>query len=182
MSLSPEQLAALLAAPALEPPLGVTADFDNLPNQNGLAWFVTTFCMGDPGGRDLDNVGICWEHTGINWQKKIGISVIFSVRLLASISGSVGLATTVTFAYATNTMYFIALLLFWACAEMTCGFFILCVLCLPSIVKESGLSGRIKKFSASVRAPPTSPRTTTLSHLAVPALRRPTRNPRLGKA
>jgi hypothetical protein len=43
-------------------------------------------------------------------------------------------------------MYFIAPLLFWACAEMTCGFFILCVPCLPSILKESGLSGRIKKL------------------------------------
>lgn len=43
-------------------------------------------------------------------------------------------------------MYFIAPLLFWACAEMTCGFFILCVPCLPSILKESGLSGRIKKM------------------------------------
>ena len=41
-------------------------------------------------------------------------------------------------------MYFIAPLLFWACAEMTCGFFILCVPCLPSMIKESGLSGRIK--------------------------------------
>jgi hypothetical protein len=45
MSLSPEEVAALLAAPALEPPSGVTAVFDNPPNKNGLAWFVTTFCM-----------------------------------------------------------------------------------------------------------------------------------------
>jgi hypothetical protein len=102
----------------------------------------------------------------MNWQKKIGVSVIFGVGLLsvlaqsdpspypcpanilcsASISGSVRLATTVTFAHATDTMYFIAPLLFWACAEMTCGFFILCVPCLPSIIKESGLSGRIKKI------------------------------------
>jgi hypothetical protein len=36
-------------------------------------------------------------------------------------------------------MYFIGPLLFWACAEMTCGFFILCVPCLPKVIKESGL-------------------------------------------
>jgi hypothetical protein len=41
-------------------------------------------------------------------------------------------------------MYFIAPLLFWACAEMTCGFFILCVPCLPSIIKETGLSRKIR--------------------------------------
>jgi hypothetical protein len=45
MSLSSEQLTALLAAPALEPPPGVIANFDNPPNENALAWFVTTFCM-----------------------------------------------------------------------------------------------------------------------------------------
>lgn len=40
-----EQLAALLSQPALDAPEGVTPDFDNPPNENGLAWFVTTFCM-----------------------------------------------------------------------------------------------------------------------------------------
>jgi len=45
MSMSSEQLAALLAAPALEAPAGVTPEFGNPPNENGLAWFVTTFCM-----------------------------------------------------------------------------------------------------------------------------------------
>lgn len=45
MSLSPEAVAKLLAQPALSPPSGVTPGFDNPPNTNGLAWFVTTFCM-----------------------------------------------------------------------------------------------------------------------------------------
>lgn len=43
--MSPEVLAELLAAPALPAPEGVTPNFDNPPNKNGLAWFVTTFCM-----------------------------------------------------------------------------------------------------------------------------------------
>jgi hypothetical protein len=45
MSLSSEAIAALLASPALAPPESVTPEFDSPPNQNSLAWFVTTFCM-----------------------------------------------------------------------------------------------------------------------------------------
>ena len=44
MSLSPAELEALLAAPALPPPDGVTPNFDDPENQNGLAMFVFTFC------------------------------------------------------------------------------------------------------------------------------------------
>ena len=62
----------------------------------------------------------------------------------ASISASLRLSTTVTFAEEVDTMYFIGPLLFWACAEMTCGFFILCVPCLPAIIKDSGLSRKVK--------------------------------------
>lgn len=43
--MSPETLAELLAAPALAAPSGVTPNFENPPNRNGLAWFVTTFCV-----------------------------------------------------------------------------------------------------------------------------------------
>lgn len=42
-------------------------------------------------------------------------------------------------------MYYIGPLLFWACAEMTCGFFILSVPCLPKIAKESSLPRAIKR-------------------------------------
>jgi hypothetical protein len=39
------ELESLLAAPALDAPAGVTADFDDPPNGNHLAWFVTTFSL-----------------------------------------------------------------------------------------------------------------------------------------
>lgn len=45
MSLTPTQLAALLASPALAAPNGTTANFVDPPNENGLAYFVTSFCM-----------------------------------------------------------------------------------------------------------------------------------------
>ncbi|KAJ5948719.1 hypothetical protein N7454_002026 [Penicillium verhagenii] len=43
--MSPEALATLLAQPALPPPPGVTANFDDPPNENTLAWVLTTLCL-----------------------------------------------------------------------------------------------------------------------------------------
>lgn len=63
----------------------------------------------------------------------------------ASVAACFRLAHTVTFSKTTDSMYFIGPLLFWACAEMTCGFFVLCIPCLPKIVKESPLPRNLKK-------------------------------------
>ncbi|KAF7631423.1 hypothetical protein F9C07_2276778 [Aspergillus flavus] len=79
----------------------------------------------------------------MNWQKKMGISIIFGVGILASIAACFRLAHTVTFAKSTDSMYFIGPLLFWACAEMTCGFFIFSVPCLSKLAMESGLRSRL---------------------------------------
>ena len=43
-------------------------------------------------------------------------------------------------------MYYIAPLLLWACAEMTCGFFIFCVPCITTVIKESGLPENIRNL------------------------------------
>ncbi|KAH7015830.1 hypothetical protein EDB80DRAFT_833012 [Ilyonectria destructans] len=80
----------------------------------------------------------------MNWQKKLGVSVIFGVGVVALIAAFFRLAHTVTFAKTTDSMYFIGPLLFWACAEMTCGFFILSMPCLPNIIAESGLPRKFK--------------------------------------
>ncbi|KAK1855253.1 60s ribosomal protein l36 [Colletotrichum chrysophilum] len=80
----------------------------------------------------------------MNLQRKIGISIIFGVGILASIAACFRLDHTIAFAQAADTMYFIGPLLFWACAEMTCGFFILSVPCLPKIIRESGLPRKMK--------------------------------------
>ena len=45
MAMTKEELDALLAAPAMEPPEDVTPDFENHPNRNGLALVVTTLCL-----------------------------------------------------------------------------------------------------------------------------------------
>ncbi|KAL3496536.1 hypothetical protein BJX62DRAFT_193462 [Aspergillus germanicus] len=80
----------------------------------------------------------------MNWQKKLGVSVIFGVGILASVAACFRLAHTVGFANTTDTMYLIGPLLFWACGEMTCGFFILSVPCLSKLIIGSGLPRRVK--------------------------------------
>lgn len=45
MSINKEQIQAFLAEPALPAPDGITPEFDNPSNRNGLAWFVTKFCL-----------------------------------------------------------------------------------------------------------------------------------------
>lgn len=59
----------------------------------------------------------------------------------ASVSACFRLSTTITFAKEADKMYYIGPLLFWACAEMTCGFFILCVPCISSIIRETARLG-----------------------------------------
>ncbi|KAB2569228.1 hypothetical protein DBV05_g12097 [Lasiodiplodia theobromae] len=81
----------------------------------------------------------------LNWQKKLGVSIIFGVGVIASVAACFRLAHTVAFSKTTDSMYLIGPLLFWACAEMTCGFFVLSIPCLPKIVKESPLPRNLKK-------------------------------------
>ncbi|KAK0119463.1 hypothetical protein ONS95_010911 [Cadophora gregata] len=82
----------------------------------------------------------------MNRQKKIGISVLFGVGIMASISASLRLSTTITFAKEPDQMYFIGALLFCACAEMTCCFFIFCVPCILAVIKQTGLAFRLKRL------------------------------------
>ncbi|KXJ91813.1 hypothetical protein Micbo1qcDRAFT_233206 [Microdochium bolleyi] len=71
----------------------------------------------------------------MSWKRKAGISFIFGIGVAGSISACLRLAQTITFAQEADTMYFIGPLLFWACAEMTCGFLIFSVPSMPRIFK-----------------------------------------------
>ncbi|KAF7588253.1 hypothetical protein BBP40_005975 [Aspergillus hancockii] len=89
----------------------------------------------------------------MNWQKKLGVSIIFGVGILASVAACFRLSHTVTFASQADSMYLIGPLLFWACAEMTCGFFIFSVPCLSKLLMESGLRSKLSSaFGASDRS------------------------------
>ncbi|RAL16576.1 uncharacterized protein BO97DRAFT_467884 [Aspergillus homomorphus CBS 101889] len=80
----------------------------------------------------------------MSWQKKMGISVIFGAGILASIAACFRLAHTVSFAKTADQMYMIAPLLFWAFAEMACGFFIFSMPCLSKLLMDSGLRRKLR--------------------------------------
>lgn len=60
------------------------------------------------------------------------------------VSACFRLAHTVDFAKESDSMYLIGPLLFWACAEMTCGFFILSMPSLSKLVIGLELPRRVK--------------------------------------
>lgn len=52
---------------------------------------------------------------------------------------------TVVFGNAADATFALGPLVFWATAEMTCGFFIICVPSIPKILKETGVLRKIKR-------------------------------------
>ncbi|KAL5338238.1 hypothetical protein BJX70DRAFT_215430 [Aspergillus crustosus] len=83
----------------------------------------------------------------MSWRKRLGVSVIFGVGLLACISAAFRCSVTVTHGRSPDAVYTLGPLAFWAMAEMTCGFFIICLPCIPKIIKETGIVGHIKKLT-----------------------------------
>ncbi|KAK4033182.1 hypothetical protein C8A01DRAFT_50195 [Parachaetomium inaequale] len=81
----------------------------------------------------------------MSWQKRMGVSVIFGLGVLACVSAAFRLATTVAFGEAQDAMFALGPLVFWATAEMTCGFFIICVPCMPKILQQTGVLRKIKQ-------------------------------------
>ncbi|KAL0940389.1 60s ribosomal protein l36 [Colletotrichum truncatum] len=87
----------------------------------------------------------------MGWKKKLGVSVIFSLGLFACISAAFRLVVTIQYAAAQDAIYYIGPVCFWAYAEMTCGFIVVCVPCIPKILLESGVWRQIQKtFGLSV--------------------------------
>lgn len=71
----------------------------------------------------------------------------------ACVSAAFRLAGTVQYAEAVDSIYNIGPVCFWAYAEMTCGFIVVCVPCVPKILMESGVWRKMKMgFGLSVTA------------------------------
>ncbi|KAM0426271.1 hypothetical protein ACHAPT_008311 [Fusarium lateritium] len=87
---------------------------------------------------------VIWELR-LSWKKKLGVSIIFSLGILACVSAAFRLAGTVQYAEAADAIYNIGPVCFWAYAEMTCGFVVVCVPCVPKILMESGVWRKMKK-------------------------------------
>ncbi|KAL4983731.1 hypothetical protein BDW68DRAFT_168277 [Aspergillus falconensis] len=87
----------------------------------------------------------------MSWRKRLGVSIIFGLGLLACVSAAFRVAVTVAHGRSADAVYTLGPLAFWAEAEMTCGFFVICLPCVPKIIKESGVAERIKKLTKGSR-------------------------------
>lgn len=74
--------------------------------------------------------------------KQLTFSRVFSSAIVAA---SFRLDVTVVHGNSPDSIYTLGPIVFWASAEMTCGFFILCVPCIPKIIQEAGIIPAIKK-------------------------------------
>ncbi|KAL4778833.1 hypothetical protein BJX76DRAFT_362351 [Aspergillus varians] len=90
----------------------------------------------------------------MSWRKRLGVSVIFLLGLIACILAAFRCAVTVAHGRSPDSVYTLGPLAFWAMAEMTCGFFIICLPCIPKIVKETGILRHIKEMSKASRRKP----------------------------
>ncbi|KAK0716294.1 hypothetical protein B0H67DRAFT_582799 [Lasiosphaeris hirsuta] len=80
----------------------------------------------------------------LSLRKKLGVSVVFSLGLLACISAILRLQVTVTYANAADSTYTLGPVVFWAFAEMTCGFVISCMPSAPRLLRETRVLHKIK--------------------------------------
>ncbi|KAJ5375606.1 Serine hydrolase FSH [Penicillium concentricum] len=82
----------------------------------------------------------------MTWRKRMGVSFIFGLGLLACISAVFRLETTIMHGKSADAVWTLPPLAFWATAEMTCGFFIVSLPCIPKIMMETGAGTKIKSI------------------------------------
>lgn len=56
------------------------------------------------------------------------------------------LVETIEFGRSEDKMYTISPVILWATAEMTCGFFVVCVPCLPKVFSESSVGRAVRQI------------------------------------
>ncbi|KPM43161.1 hypothetical protein AK830_g3392 [Neonectria ditissima] len=81
----------------------------------------------------------------LSWKKKLGVSVVFGLGIIACISAGFRLGVTVSYGYDADQMYQLGPVVFWVMAETTCGFFIVCMPTLPKIFKDTGVMRKIRQ-------------------------------------
>ncbi|TLS26120.1 hypothetical protein PpBr36_04787 [Pyricularia pennisetigena] len=80
----------------------------------------------------------------MSFKKRLGVAGVFGLGVLAVISAVNRVAVTVTYAGAADATYTLGPVVFWAFAEMTCGFVISCLPAAPKLVREHRVFHRIK--------------------------------------
>ncbi|KAI1414128.1 hypothetical protein F5Y13DRAFT_179104 [Hypoxylon sp. FL1857] len=86
----------------------------------------------------------------MSFRKKLGVSIFFSLGILACIAAAFRLAVTVTYATEADTVFTFGPVIFWAFAEMTCGFVIACLPSTPKILKDHGVLHKMKRAARSI--------------------------------
>ncbi|KAB8202983.1 hypothetical protein BDV34DRAFT_227880 [Aspergillus parasiticus] len=81
----------------------------------------------------------------MTWRKRLGVSFVFSLGVLACASAALRLDTIVMYRNATDPLYSLAPVVLCSMAEMMCGFFIFCLPCIPKIITETGAIRKIKR-------------------------------------
>lgn len=76
---------------------------------------------------------------------RIDRSIDTDRQLSACVSAACRLETTIVHGKSADAVWTLAPLAFWAAAEMTCGFFIVSLPCIPKILKDTGAGAKIKR-------------------------------------
>ncbi|KAI0875891.1 hypothetical protein GGS24DRAFT_453257 [Hypoxylon argillaceum] len=77
-------------------------------------------------------------------RKKLGVSFIFSLGVLACLSAILRLVSTIEYTSAADVTYKVSAVVLWALAEMTCGFIVLGMPTAPKVLLETQLMSKIK--------------------------------------
>ncbi|KAI1419417.1 hypothetical protein F5Y12DRAFT_778033 [Xylaria sp. FL1777] len=77
-------------------------------------------------------------------KKKLGVSFIFSLGVLACLSAVLRLVSTVKYSTTDDVTYAVSAVVLWALAEMTCGFIVLGMPTAPKVLLETRLMSKIQ--------------------------------------
>lgn len=91
----------------------------------------------------------------MSWKKRLGVSVVFGLGLLACVAAAFRLQVTVVYGHATDATYNLGSMIFWVMAEMTCAFFVVCVPTIPKILQDTGIIRSIKRRFGLTKTGPT---------------------------
>ncbi|KAI1349444.1 hypothetical protein F5Y01DRAFT_327351 [Xylaria sp. FL0043] len=77
-------------------------------------------------------------------KKKLGVSFIFSLGVLACLSAVLRLVSTIEYSTTDDVTYAVSAVILWALAEMTCGFIVLGLPTAPKVLLEIQLLSRLQ--------------------------------------
>ncbi|KAF3057429.1 hypothetical protein GL218_06172 [Daldinia childiae] len=86
----------------------------------------------------------------LSLKKKLGVSFFFSLGILACISAIFRVSTQVAIVSEADAIYQFGPVMFWAFAELTCGFIIACMPSTPKILKDHGVLDKMRRAMRSV--------------------------------